>query len=173
MLKPTSNPLAEIRKPEKISGGKGVCVKVGEEEVRERLDQLDRCLVGWWETGPSQIPMVDSVRSWAIAQWNIKNPFAVVNLGRGLWLFEFESKEEVDRVLMFGKRRFGTNLVHLRTWGEDMGCSSQANSEEKAWVRVVGLPVHLWSRKIMEKIGDAYGGFLVVDEDTDTLVELG
>ena len=53
LLKPTSNPLAEIRKPEKIVGGKGVCVKVGEEEVWERRDQLDRCLVGWWGTGPS------------------------------------------------------------------------------------------------------------------------
>ena len=173
LLKPTLNPLAEVCKPEKISGGKGVCVKVGEEEVQERLDQLGRCLVGWWGTRPTQIPGVDSVRRWAIAQWNIENTFAVVNLGRGLWLFEFESKEEVDRVLMFGKRRFGTNLVHLRTWGEDMGCSSQGNSEEKAWVRVVGLPVHLWSRKIMEKIGDACGGFLTVDEDTDKLGELG
>ena len=97
----------------------------------------------------------------------------MVNLGRGLWLFELESKKEVDRVLMFGRRRFGTNLVHLKTWGEDLGCSSQGNSEEKAWVRVVGLPVHLWSWKILEKIGDACGGFLAVDEDTDTLTELG
>ena len=55
------------------------------------------------------------MRSWAIAQWNIKNPFTVVNLGRGLWLFELESKKEVDRVLMFGRRCFGANLVHLRT----------------------------------------------------------
>ena len=76
-------------------------------------------------------------------------------------------------MLMFGKRRFGTNLIHLRTWGEDMGCSSQGNSEEKAWVRVVGLLVHLWSRKIMEKIEDACDGFLAVDEDTNTLGELG
>ena len=167
LLKPTLNPLAEVRKPEKIPDGKGVCVKVGEEVVRERLDQLSRCLVGWWGSGPSQILGVNSMRSWAITQWNIKNSFVVVNLGRGLWLFEFESKEEVDRVLMFGKRRFGTNLVHLRTWGEDMGCSSQGNSEEKAWVRVVGLPVHLWS------IGDACGGFLAIDEDTDKLGELG
>ena len=125
LLKPNLNPLVEVCKPEKIPDGKGVCVKVREEEVRERLDQLSRCLVGWWGSGPSQISGVDSVRRWAITQWNIKNPFAVVNLGRGLWPFEFESKEEVDRVLMFGKRRFGTNLVHLRTWGEDMGCSSQ------------------------------------------------
>ena len=173
LLKPTLNPLAEVCKPKKISGGKGVCVKVREEAVRERLDQLSRCLVGWWGIGPTQILGVDSVRRWAIAQWNIKNTFVVVNLGRGLWLFEFESKEEVDRVLMFGKRRFGTNLVHLRTWGEDMGCSSQRNSKEKAWVRVVGLPMHLWSRKIMEKIEDACGGFLAVNEDTDKLGELG
>ena len=75
-------------------------------------------------------------------------------------------------MLMFGRRRFGANLVHLRTWGEDLGCSSQGNSEEKAWVRVVGLSVHLWSRKILEKIEDACGGFLAVDEDTDMLVEL-
>ena len=33
-------------------------------------------------------------------------------------------------------------------------------------MRVVGLPVHLWSRKILEKIGDVCGGFLAVDEDT-------
>ena len=129
--------------------------------------------VWWWGSGPSQISGVDSVRRWAITQWNIKNSFAVVNLGRGLWLFEFESKEEVDRVLMYGKRRFGTNLVHLRIWGEDMGCSSQGDLEEKAWVRVVGLPVHLWSRKVMEKIGDACGDFLAVDEDTDKLGKLG
>ena len=173
LLKPSLNPLAKVSKAEKILDGKVVCVKVGEEEVQERLDQLRRCLVGWWGSGPAQIPGVESVRSWARMQWNIKNSLAVVSLGRGLWLFEFESKEEVDRVLMFGKRRFGTNLVHLRTWGEDMGCSNQGISEEKAWVRVVGLPVHLWSRKVMEKIGDACGGFLAVDEETDRLGELG
>ena len=76
-------------------------------------------------------------------------------------------------MLMCGKRRFGTNLVHLRSWGEDLGCSSQGSSEVKAWVRVVGLPVHLWSRTVMEKIGDACGGFLAVDEETDKLGELG
>ena len=173
LLKPILNPLAEVSKSEKILGGKVAYVKVGEEEVQERLDQLRRCLVGWWGSGPAQIPGVEAVRRWARMQWNIKNSLAVVNWGRGLWLFEFESKEEVDRVLKFGKRRFGTNLVHLRTWGEDMGCSSQGFSEEKAWVRVVGLPVHLWSRTVMEKIGDACGGFLAVDEETDELGELG
>ena len=39
-------------------------------------------------------------------------------------------------------------------------------------MRVVGLPVHLWSRKILEKIGDVCGGFLAVDEGTKRLAEL-
>ena len=152
--------------------GGGVCVEVGEEEVWERLDQFDRCLVGWWGKGSSQIPEVDSMRRWAISQWSTNESFAVVKMGRGLWIFEFESKKEVDRVLMFGRRRFGANLVHLRKWGQDLGCSSYENLEEKAWVRIVGLLVHLWSRKILEKIGDVCGGFLAVDEGTKLLIEL-
>ena len=115
---------------------------------------------GWMvEQRTSKIPEVEFVRSWAILQWNIKDPFAMVNMGRGLWLFELESKKKVDRVLMSRRRRFGANPVHLRTWGEYLGCGSHGNSEEKAWVRVVGHPMHLWSRKILEKIGDACGGF--------------
>ena len=85
--------------------GGGVCVEVGEEEVRERLDRLDRCLVGWWGKGSSLIPEIDSVRRWTILQWNTNEPCAVVKMGRGLLLFEFESREEVDRVLMFGRRQ--------------------------------------------------------------------
>ena len=87
----TPRSFAEILKTKKTPLGGGVCVKVGEEEVRERLDQLDKCLVGWWGKGSYQILEVDFVRSWAILQWNIKDPFAVVILGRGLWLFELES----------------------------------------------------------------------------------
>ena len=43
------------------------------------------------------------MRRWAISQWSTNEPFTVVKMGRGLWLFEFESKKEVDRVLMFGR----------------------------------------------------------------------
>ena len=96
----------------------------------------------------------------------------MVRLGRGLWLFEFENPKEADQVLVFGKRRCGGNLLHLRKWGHDIGYLSHGDLEEKAWLRVVGLPVHLCSRKVLKKIGDACGGLLAVDENPACLTDL-
>ena len=48
LLKLTPRSFVEILKTKKTPLGKGVCVNVREDKVRERLDQLDRCLVGWW-----------------------------------------------------------------------------------------------------------------------------
>ena len=44
--------------------------------------------------------------------------------------------------------------------------------EIEAWVRLVGLPVHLWSRYILKRIEDSCGGFLAMDEDIAFLSEL-
>ena len=33
-------------------------------------------------------------------------------------------------------------------------------------MRVVGLPLHLWSREVFKRIGECCGGFVAVDEET-------
>ena len=66
--------------------------------------------MGWCGKGPSSIQEADSVRQWVVSQWLVKEPFTMAKLGKGLWLFEFENKEETKRVLKFGRRRYGGNL---------------------------------------------------------------
>ena len=39
-------------------------------------------------------------------------------------------------------------------------------------MRVVGLPLHLWNREVFKLIGDGCGGFIAVDNKTDSMVEL-
>ena len=39
-------------------------------------------------------------------------------------------------------------------------------------MRVMGLPLHLWSREVFKLIGDGYGGLIAVDENTDFMAEL-
>ncbi|RVW51474.1 hypothetical protein CK203_084032 [Vitis vinifera] len=43
---------------------------------------------------------------------------------------------------------------------------------KEAWVRVVGLPLHLWSREVFKLIGDGCGGLINVDEETFSMANL-
>ena len=47
-----------------------------------------------------------------------------------------------------------------------MGCTWKESHAKEVWVRVVGLPLHLWSREVFKRIGECCGGFVAVDEET-------
>ena len=44
--------------------------------------------------------------------------------------------------------------------------------EREAWVRIVGLPISLWDRAILRRIGEECGGFLDIDAKTEKMEEL-
>ena len=46
-----------------------------------------------------------------------------------------------------------------------MGCFHKDSYTNEAWMRMVGLPLHLWSREVFKKISDECGGFIAMDED--------
>lgn len=39
-------------------------------------------------------------------------------------------------------------------------------------MRVVGLPLHFWSKEVFKKLGDSCGGFMAVDEETSCFSQL-
>ena len=45
-------------------------------------------------------------------------------------------------------------------------------SYKQAWVRVLGLPLHLWSHEVFIEVGDCCGGFVAVDEGLVDSVQL-
>ena len=53
-----------------------------------------------------------------------------------------------------------------------MGCLMEGEREREAWVRIVGLPISLWDRDILSKIGEGCGGFLDIDVKTERMEEL-
>ena len=87
-------------------------------------------------------------------------------------LFEFECLSEAERVLLRRKRRVKDNVLFLEKWHPEVGCFCNGANANEAWVRVVGLPLHLWSREVFKLIGDGCGGLIVVDENTDFMAEL-
>ena len=93
-------------------------------------------------------------------------------LGRGLLLFEFELLSEAEQVLARGKRRVKKNILFLEKWNPEVGCFCKGAITNEAWARVVGLPLHLWSCEVFKMIGDGCAGFIAMDENTASMVEL-
>ncbi|RVW13055.1 Transposon TX1 uncharacterized 149 kDa protein [Vitis vinifera] len=100
-----------------------------------------------------------------------------LELGRRVMLGRLE---QLDRclvvrpsvVLARGKRRVKDNVLFLEKWHPEVGCFCNGANANEAWVRVVGLPLHLWSREVFKLIGDGCGGFIAVDENTNSMAEL-
>ena len=53
-----------------------------------------------------------------------------------------------------------------------MGCFWNGSHAKEVWVRIVGLPLHFWSREVFKRIGESYGGFVAVDEETTFFSQL-
>ena len=81
---------------------------------------------------------------------------ALVN--HDLLYLEFSSPEEAKQVQENGSRVFKGDALHLEWWNPSVWCVQKDQAKE-AWIRVVGLPLHLWTRDF-GKIRRLLWGFL-------------
>ncbi|RVW26082.1 hypothetical protein CK203_112550 [Vitis vinifera] len=109
---------------------------------------------------------------WAYDSWSLKGGLKISRLGGALVLFEFEDKVDAEWVLLRGSRRLQRREFFLQKWGPEVGCCRNGSHPKDVWVKVVGLPLHLWSREVFKSIGERCGGFIAVDEDTAFFSEL-
>ena len=96
----------------------------------------------------------------------------VATLNEDLLFLEFESPEEVKWVLESRRRNFREGVLQLELWNPYSGCIRRKGSAQEEWVRVVGIPLHLWKTEIPKKIGDTCGGFLSIDKITELRMEV-
>ena len=93
-------------------------------------------------------------------------------LNEDLLLLEFDSSKEARRVPDSGRRSFKGGFLPLEWWRPESGCIRCKGAMQETCIRVVGLPLHLWTPEILKKIGDAYGGFLALDKVTALRTEV-
>lgn len=82
------------------------------------------------------------------------------------FLFEFQSRKAAKHVLMGQWRRQGTSLK-LDWWNPTKGAFSEQTKFDWYWIWVLGLPLQLWSKEVMRKIGDDCGGWIENEEETE------
>ncbi|KAL6311940.1 hypothetical protein AAG906_012075 [Vitis piasezkii] len=147
-------------------------VEVTKEEVGRNLSKLEHCIVGTWNPNAAK---GDDIRGWGtqLARiWRLKGNLGLAKMERGKVLMEFEFPAEADKASKSGSISIGGFFLRLEKWKPETGCSREGERSREAWVRAVGLPVSLWERDILRRIGDACGGFLAVDHQTEKMEEL-
>ena len=80
---------------------------------------------------------------------------------------------KAKKALSHGRISVGGLLLRLESWSPETGCLVEGEKRREAWVRFVwGLPISLWDRAILRRVGEECGGFLAVDTQTEKLEEL-
>ena len=149
-----------------------VRIEVTKEEMGRNLSKLEHCIIGTWNPNAAK---GDDIRGWGtqLARiWRLKGNLGLAKMERGKVLMEFEFLAEADKASKIGSISFGGFFLRLGKWKPETGCLREGERSREAWVRVVGLPVSLWERDILRRIGDACGGFLAVDHQTEKMEEL-
>ena len=74
--------------------------------------------------------------------------------------------EEAEWVMENGSRIFRGEAMHLEWWTPSTGCEGKTYQDSEVWIKVFGLPLHLWTEDILKKLGDRCGGFVFMDKET-------
>ena len=89
----------------------------------------------------------------------LKGNLMVVHLNTDLLFFEFADPKDAKWVFEVGRRSFGGSSLHFEWWNPKSGCVKRKEVVKEAWIRVVGLPLHLRKNEIFKRIIDSCGVF--------------
>ena len=106
------------------------------------------------------------VEEWVRVALQLKGNVMMVHLNKDLLFFELADPEDAKWVFEVGKRSFRGSSLQLEWWNTESRCVKRKETMKEAWLRVVGLPLHLWTNEIFKRIGDSCGGFLAMDKET-------
>lgn len=108
---------------------------------------------------------LSEVRRWSLSAWKHPYGLSVYEMGNNYFLFECSSRNQVEQI-MEGTWEWKKIPVSLIWWNPLATTIEGSKGIESTWVRIIGLPLHLWSHTTFKSIGDCCGGWQETDEET-------
>ena len=136
------------------------------------LRMLKHGIVGSWKTMPDIAQSLVEVENWVKRAWQLEGRIAIHTLNHKMFFMGFELPEEARWVMEKGSRMCRGGVLQLEWWTPYSGCNGLRDQKNEVWIRVVGLPLHLWTGDTLKKVGDYCGGFVALDEGTSSKTDL-
>ena len=151
---------------------KTIWVDIREHSPTVDMGSLKYGVVGCWKVLPVTKQTLLEVVDWAKRVWRLKGRIAIHPLNQKYFFMGFKLSEEAMMVMENGSRICRGGVLQLEWWSQSSGCKGIRDKEKEAWIRVVGLPLHLWTGEILKKVGDSCGGFVAMDEGTASKTDI-
>ncbi|XP_010440157.1 PREDICTED: uncharacterized protein LOC104723468 isoform X2 [Camelina sativa] len=140
-------------------------VTISNSVLAQRIQQFSMTLIGRLMNPACQ--NMESLIANFPKIWKLEEKVVGADLGQGVFQFNFEEEEDILSVLQNGPYHFDSWMVSLVRW--EPVISSSYPSAINFWVKVSGIPMHLWEVATLEAIGKKLGKIQEVDEETGSL----
>jgi hypothetical protein len=137
-----------------------------DEPCRAALNIVERGLIGHF-TGLWPSPR--AIEAWIQRNWRplvsegIKSHF----VGKGYYVFIFDNVEDKNLIFRNEPYFMGPQGLYLNQWTPDFDPAQDVSSAVPVWVHLPHLPLHCWSPKSLESIGNALGKYIDREERKD------
>ncbi|XP_015973162.1 uncharacterized protein LOC107496423 [Arachis duranensis] len=98
--------------------------------------------------------------------WSKKGTIDVIDLSNDFYLVKFYASEDFDYALLEGPWKIFDHYLTVRLWEPNFNPMKATIDRITAWVRLPGLPIELYDRTILRKIGNLIGRTVKVDDNT-------
>ena len=177
-------------KTEKHKGGINQNLARGETKIQEKENQdsiwmdiseslskgslrvLKNGMVGGWKSHQKVELSLTELEVWAKRAWRLKGRVQFQQLNQNLFFLDFDLVEEAFWVMENGSRICRGEAMFLEWWSPSTGCKGRTEENQEVWIRVVGLPLHMWTEEILITVGNGCGGFVAMDKVTEQREDL-
>ena len=105
---------------------------------------LGRCIVGFFDKKNAERPTLSDVRQWSTTVWKKAFGVNIYEIMGRHFLFEFPNRYMAEQILQ-GEWMWKRNKIKLKWWNPYIGCEPTTYEPKSTWIRIMGLPMHLWT----------------------------
>lgn len=108
-------------------------------------------------------PKLDALHQWIYTTWTTN--YEMYLCPKGYFIVRFNTEQERDNIIQQGHWFWGSAGLFLTPWFSNFDANIIKVSMIPVWVRLHGLPLHFWHKKVLVAIGNTLGKYLKMDED--------
>lgn len=146
----------------------GPTISISKKQWRLEEHWLSRCLVD--KVLSLKLVNGDAFKVTILCAWNsLRIRAAIECIGSNMFVFEFPSEVEKQRLLLEGPWHFNNALVVLEQLEEGGDMGAMKFETQDLWIRVYNAPLICMSKSMAMQIGSELGQVLEVDLGTSGL----